>query len=165
MLTWMWHPLGLSSWPSEAMLKTEPARSTKLPPLVNEGQNSSNNSGSRLGLRSQEGDHDREPFNYIGQGEKTLMFSTQPLQLFMQPLVFCKMKGRLFLVFAEFANTGRAPALCLPLSHQLNISLTNPCEAAASYFHLSSSSSLSLPANPWLCKWSSHIADRKFLLV
>lgn len=86
------------------LLKTAQARSTELPPLVNEGQNSGNISGSRLVLRSQEGDHVREPFNYIGQGEKTLIFSIQPLQLFIQPLVFYKMKGRLFLVFAEFAQ-------------------------------------------------------------
>ena len=98
------HPLGLSSRSSETMpvglLKTASASTTVLPPLINEGQSSSNISGSR----SQEGNHVREHFNYTGQGEENLVFSIWPLQLFIKPLVFCKVKGRLFLVLAGFAQ-------------------------------------------------------------
>jgi len=100
--------LGLSSWSSETMLagllKTALASTAVLRSLVNEGQSSSNISGSRLVLRSQEGNHVREQFNYTSQGEEKLVFSVWPLQSFIKPLVFCKMKGRLFLVLAGFAQ-------------------------------------------------------------
>lgn len=170
MLTWIWCPLGLSSWPSKAMLvellKTARERSTELPPLVNEGQNSGNISGSRLVLRSQEGNHVREPFNYIGQGEKTLIFSIQPLQLFIQPLVFYKMKGRLFLVFAEFARG----ELQLSVYHWVT-SLTSTWPTHVKLQPVTSTSAAAVPSHcqltpgTELCKCSCHIADRKFLLV
>lgn len=86
------------------LLRTAPASTAVIPPLVNEGESSSNISASRLVLRSQEGNHVREHFNYTVQGEENLEFSLQPLQLFIKPLVFCKMKGRLFLVLAGFAE-------------------------------------------------------------
>jgi len=57
------------------LLKTALASTAVLRSLVNEGQSSSNISGSRLVLRSQEGNHVREQFNYTSQGEEKLVFS------------------------------------------------------------------------------------------
>lgn len=108
------HLLGLGSQSSETvqvgLLKTASASTTVLPPLVNEGQSSSSTSGSRLVLSSREGNRIRE--HYTSQGEKNLVFSMQPLQLFIKPLVFCKAKGRLFLVLAGFAQGEPQLSLC-----------------------------------------------------
>lgn len=120
----------------------------------------------KAGAKIPRRDHGREHFNYIGQGEKTLIFSIQPLQLFIQPLVFCKMKGRLFLVFAEFAQG----------EFQLSVYhwVTSWTSAWPTHVKLQPVTSTSAPAVPShcqltlgteLCKCSCHIADRKFLLV
>lgn len=86
------------------LLKTASASTTVLPPLVNEGQSSSNIAGARLALRLQEGSQVREHCNYTSQGEEKLVFSIGPLQLFIKPLVIYKLKRRLFLVLAGFAQ-------------------------------------------------------------
>lgn len=103
------HPLGLSSRPSETLLvgllKTASASAAILPHSGKQGTELQH-LGLEAGAMIQEGNHVREHFNYTSQGEENSVISRWPLQLFIKPLVFCKMKERLFLVLAGFAQGG-----------------------------------------------------------
>lgn len=165
------HPQGPSSRSSETMpvglLKTASASTTVLPPLVNKGQSSSNIAGARLALRLQEGSQVREHCNYTSQGEEKLVFSIGPLQLFIKPLVIYKLKRRLFLVLAGFAQR----------AHQLSVYHWVTGLASAWPIHISCSqlippqqqqavpSRCQLTSGTESCKHFCRVADGMFLLV